>query len=211
MTDVPPNSHSSKGDLPSEIPTRPEIRKIIDGEAIKRKNGLGTRLRNAFIADSMDVVGDYVMKEVVLPRLRQMAVDSINAAAERTFLGGPVISASGRESRGRSVYGREGRASKYRGHRGPVQQPSVATVAGSRYNYIINTHAEVVRVVDIMSELCRIDGYVRAGDYLELIGEPITPQDWQWGWTSMGQVRIRQTRDGWTIDFPVEEPVPPAR
>lgn len=206
MTDVPPNSHTSKDE--GQPLTRPEIRKIIDGEAVRKKNGLGARMKEAFIADSMDMVSDYVMKEVVLPRIRQGIVDTLTTAVERMFLGGP---SSPSENRGRSVYRREGRRSRYRTDRGPVQQPAMAAVAGSRYHFVLKSHAEVVRVVDTMSELCSIDGYVRAGDYMELIGQPHTPQDWQWGWTSMAGVKIRQTREGWVIDFPAEEPVPPAR
>lgn len=207
MPEVPSNSHASRDDVPL---SRPEIKKIIDGEAVRKKNGLGARMREAFIADSMDVVGDYVMKEVVLPRIRQGIVDTLTTTVERLFMGGPSTSSTA--DRGRSVYRRgDGRGSKYRDQRGPVQQPSMASSVGSRYHFALPSHAEVVRVVDTMGELCNIDGYVRAGDYLELIGQPHTPQDWQWGWTSMAGVRIRQTRDGWVIDFPAEEPVPPAR
>jgi hypothetical protein len=54
-----------------------------------------------------------------------------------------------------------------------------------------------------------IDKYevVSVSDLYELLGLPSSYQDNKWGWNYLGDVQVRQIREGYLIDFPSAEPI----
>ena len=54
-----------------------------------------------------------------------------------------------------------------------------------------------------------IDTYevVSVADLNELVGLPTSYMDNKWGWIYLGDVQVRQIREGFLIDLPSAEPI----
>ena len=211
LPEIPANSHRSKE--AGEASERPKVEVLTEGKIKKRS--IGSKFMSVFFADSFDSVRHRVVQEVVFPSLRDLALDAWIAAGKYAMRGGGSPSSS--RQRTRSYDDGEGRSRRYsrpsrsepRESHGPRYSPTQRGRGGGSEGVIVPSREKADEVVDTMDEILKLDGYVTAGLLYELVGleSEATPQDYQWGWTNLRDVIVRQHRDGWLIDMPPEEAV----
>jgi hypothetical protein len=191
---------------------KPQIQKVIVGDVIVQKKGLGRKIRDLFIEADFRSVLRYVASDVMLPAARNMIVDGATTTVERMMYG---------ESRGGRRGGGYGPSSRItynnpvsRGY--PIDARSRLApppTAGPRSrqtradDIILSSREEAESVLELMNEI--VDKYEVASvaDLHELVGLPVQHTDNKWGWVFLGDVKPRQVREGYLIDLPPAEPI----
>lgn len=202
------NSNKDKEKEEKEQPKPKELKKIVTGEVTTKKKGIGRKFKDLIVeADFRSVIG-YIMMDILIPAAKNMIVDSAAKGAERMVYG----DSGGRRRIGggsRISYDRISRSgvggSPLRG--APAIERGVRTTRQTREDYIISSRKEAEEVLEMMTDV--IDNYevVSVSDLNELVGYPSSHVDNKWGWTFLGDVQIRQIREGYLLDLPPAEPI----
>lgn len=186
-----------------------ELKKIVTGEVTTKKKGIGRKFKELIVeADFRSVIG-YIMMDILIPAAKNMIVDSAAKGAERMVYGDSGMRRRGIGGGSRVSYDRIGRSgiggSPLRG--APAIERGIRTTRQTREDYIISSRKEAEEVLEMMTDV--IDNYevVSVSDLNELVGYPSSHVDNKWGWTFLGDVQIRQIREGYLIDLPPAEPI----
>lgn len=210
--DLPSNSHKSKETRANEEETKEKkttVKPVVKGEVTVRKQSLMARFKNTFFGGDFTAVASYVGREVFLPALRNLVVETATKSVEKAIYGDT-------QPRRTSVVGG---APRYRYDTPMRRQPEprrryedpVVSRGGRRpidYGDILVTHKEdAERVVETLIEIVEQYGKASVAELLELLGQPSSHTETKWGWTELPFARTVQTRDGWLLDLPPVEPI----
>jgi len=205
MDEFPPKTGKDKKAAPEE---RPEVEKVISGEAIKRKKSLGSRFKEVF-GGNFRSAGGYIMGEIIVPAIRGLIVDAVSKGTERVVMGETqrqwrrgTPSMSARTTYNNPIHRdpRDGyMASPQRALGPPGQRP--------KWDDIILTQREDAEVI-VETMLGSIEKYdfVTVADLLHMLGFATAYTDQAWGWTNLASISIKQVREGWLIELPDPEP-----
>ena len=203
------NPNKDKEPKPEKV-----IVKVVTGEVIQKPRSIGRKFKDIFLGGDLKSSARYVAGDVILPAIRDMIWDTISNGSKRIIYG-ESMQRRGRptEYRPRVQYSNPINPA-YRSMRDPRErpylpdQPHPARREKREHNDIVLTQREdaelvVERLIDI------IDKYEVASlaDLYDLLGWNTSPIDNKWGWTYLGNVEVRQVRDGYLIDLPPLEAV----
>lgn len=210
MDEFPANSNKAKE--PKEPKPKKEkekkIEKVITGDVVERKRPFGSKIKDVFIGGEFKSAMMYIAAEVLLPAARNMIVDATTKGIERVVYGDdPRRRPSG--SRNRVNYSHPmDRFSPISRNVGflPEQQARV-TRRHDVNDLVLATREEAEIVVERLGDI--IDRYESASvaDLKDLVGLPTSFVDNGWGWVSVNNITIRQTRDGFVLNLPNVEVV----
>lgn len=207
MQDYHGNSKKKKAAIGKE--EKPKVlARVTSDDVVVQKKSLGRKAKDLFIEADFKGVIHYVAVDVLLPAARNMIVDASTKGIERMMYGESV-------RRGRSIHSGGPRITYNnpvsRGFGEPRFAPRVdRNPRGQRKtadDYIISSREEAELVLERMNDI--IDNYdvVSVADLCELVGLPASHTDNKWGWGYLGNVPIRQIREGYLIDLPPAEPI----
>lgn len=207
MVDYAGNSKKDK-----EKSDRPEkkIEKVVTSDVVVQKKSLGRKFRDLFVEADFRSVFRYVFGEVLLPAARNTIVDASTKGIERMIYGDQAI-------RRRNYGGGMGPRVTYNNpiNRGGYREPERVRYSPSgsaprastraREDFILASREEADLVLERMSDIIDQFEAVSVADLNELVGFPTTPIDNKWGWSYLGDVQVRQIREGYLIDLPQPE------
>jgi hypothetical protein len=187
-----------------------KVEKVTTGEVVLKKRSLGERFRSVFFGADLKSVIRYVTADVLLPALKNMAVDTIEQGAKRAIYGDAG-------SRRRST--NQGPMQPRISYNNPVDRRYSSGTrlpdqplhyAGNRRQQavgeiILESRAEAEKVVDGMRTILDQYDTVTVADLYDLVGFAASHIDHNWGWTSLPYISVRQTREGYVIDLPSAE------
>lgn len=194
------------------------IEKVVVTDVVVRNKSIGRKLKDIFIMADFGSVAGYIFWDVMVPAAKNMIADSANkgvdrmlygesAIRRRTFGGGARVTFPYNNpiNRGYSDY-----STRYNPR--PVADPRDPrdpryTGRPSREDFILSSREEAELVVSTMNDVIDQWDAVSVADLNELLGVPKSYVDNKWGWTHLGNVDIRQIREGYLIDFPPAEPI----
>lgn len=204
------NSHKGRGQRePGEVPPPKNLEKVVSGDVKIQKRGIGRKIRDLFVEADLRSVIRYVASDVLIPAARNMIVDGAAKGVDRLVYGESTMRRRG--------YGGGGPRVTYnnpinRGYRDASSRMAPAVTSGprsrhARDDFILSTREEAETVLERLNDI--IDNYevVSVGDLNELVGLPSSHVDNKWGWVFLGDVQIRQIREGYLIDLPPAEPI----
>lgn len=209
-TDYQGNSNKKKQEGNPQTPEK-NLEKVVVGEVVVRKPGLGERFKKVFLGGDMTTATQYVVAEVLFPALRNLAVEMVSKGADRLIYG-----ESGMRRRPPSTY--QPRVQ----YNNPVYRPDPArhsyapdrarltwSTQGRKSfdNIIVSSKADADMVVENLINIVQQYEVVSVADLYELLGLPFSHVDNKWGWTQLGSIETRQTRDGYEISFPPLEEI----
>lgn len=210
MQDYQSNSRKLRAE-PEPTPAK-NVEKVVVGEVVARKKSFGRRFKDLFIEADFKSVIRYVGSDVLLPAARNMIVDGATRGVERMMYGesairrrnygpGPRITYNNPINRGyRDVHDVTSR-------RAPAVSPEPRS-RQVREDFILSSREEAEIVLERMNDI--IDNYevVSVADLNDLVGFPTNNSvDNKWGWLYLADVKVRQVREGYLIDFPPAEPI----
>lgn len=199
--DIPGNSHKIREIRASENAPEPpeEVKKIISGEVKTRKPPWYKRLARGLVADDAQSIGDYLMTEVVLPSIRNLIADTVRGSTERLLFG----SSRPRGRRGE----RESLRTRY-DLMGEEPRRLMSRESRSRHDFAeitLDSRAEAIDVIDSLEERIERYGAASVADMYDMLGVSGSYADRNYGWKSLRDADVRQTRGGWLLDLPRPE------
>lgn len=204
------SGHSLKDTKGIGKPEREKITEpIVTNEVIVQKKKLGQRMKDFIVEADFKSVARYVVSDVMLPALRNLIVDASTKGIERAIYGDKAYRASQYGGPTRFNYSnpisRPYSQMPYRN--APPVQEGPRTGRQIQNNYIVGSKKEGELIVERLNDI--VDKYetVTVGELHELLNLQTSPIDQKWGWAYVGNVPIRQVREGWLIDLPPEIPL----
>ena len=193
---------AQEGTGPDEV--RPTIAPIASAQV--KKQGLGSKFREAFTGDDAQTVGQYLFFDVVVPATKNLIFDMLSEGARRILFGGgarPSVRS------GSSLGSRTGYSRAYSGGASVSQQPErreLTQHARDTHRFdqeiILPTRAEAEEVLDAL--IAYIDEYksVTVADLYAAIDVTATHADTKHGWYSLSTAGVRNVRDGYMLELP---------
>ncbi|QFG13659.1 hypothetical protein PBI_SHEPARD_52 [Arthrobacter phage Shepard] len=183
------------------------INKVIRGDVIERKPGLGRKIKDTFTGVDAREVGSHVIFDVILPQLKGMAVDAGTQAIERLILG--ESSGPRRSSTSASTFTTRTRGSNYTAYnryannnQGSEDREPAHIRSNEVREAIVETRGDAQNVLDEMFRLLDQYGTVSVSDYYELVGYTGKFTDNQWGWANLNASGVSRVREGYRIELP---------
>jgi hypothetical protein len=223
MDDFPSNRQ-----LPQARPVREEgpgkqeevkqVRRVIEGEVIRRKKPMLRRFRDLFVGDGRSVK-DMVLEDILVPGLRDMFYDAFTSGVEGMLYRGDHRPRGRRPSQrgggggwhnGGTRYDRMGSGSRERREDPRDRDRREMSDRGrARHDFdevILSTRAEADEVLGQLYDLLEKYDAVSVHDLYHLVGISSTPMDHKWGWTELFNSGITRTRGGgYLLDLPSPE------
>jgi hypothetical protein len=194
----PANSQRSK-----KTDEKPKVEKVVEGDVVQRKQGVGTRMLHNFIAEDSPNVVHYVVMEVLLPAAKNMVSDAVSQGVERLLFGDARPSRSSRP--GYTTYNRISRATERTDPRPPLSRQ--ARAMHDFDDIIIASRAEAEDVLDRLRDLVSQYDVATVSDLYDLVGLTGEFTDDKWGWYDLRSASIRAIRGGYLLNLPRTQPI----
>ena len=202
MQDYKPNPNrfkeSQKGTTESTASEVKKVEKVVAGKVTaKPKTGLA-KFAETFFAEDIHKVKDYIIKDVIMPTIKDTVWTIIARGSERLIFG-----ETGHTPKNSKLpfvnYGGLFKSS-------PQQTPSVNSTS-SQYsvdNIILEDRGDAEKVLTAMNAHISEFGEVSISTLYEFIGEPIGDfMSTRWGWRSLNTAVIMRTSNGgYKLDLP---------
>jgi uncharacterized protein Veg len=200
MDNYKPNSRLSKNN-DTDKKEREKVEKIVKGvvKSKKKNSFFGSFLSGDFIE-----IKDYVLKDVVIPAIKNAIEDTVTNGISMMLNGGEPRrnnrkSASSRVSY-RSYYEREDRERD--------RDRSVTRTTGYSYDdVILETRGEAEDVITRLDELIDVYGMASVADLYDLVGISGQYTDNKYGWTDVRSATHVRVRDGYLLKLPRARPL----
>lgn len=200
-----------QGNAKKEKENKPEkkIERVVTSDVLVQKRSLGRKFRDLFVEADLRSVTRYVISDVLLPAFRNTIVDASTKGIERMMYGEPAVRRRNFGMGPRVTYNspinrgyRDAERPAYgRGNLAPRSSTS------AREDFILSSREEADTVLERMNDIIDTYDIVSVADLNDLVGFPTSHVDNKWGWASLADVQIRQTREGYLIDLPKPEPI----
>jgi hypothetical protein len=200
--------YSGNSELEKEEAKKKEVKSVITGKTVDTgKKKWHKRLAESITGDDARSVVGYVIFDVAVPALRDMAFDIVKEGAQRAFYGESAPRNSRSSTRSGAVRTNYGRAyAKAQGE--PIRANSDRTIskrARSSHDFreiAYENRADVEMVMDELLEGIREYGEATVEDYYKLSQIEPSWADRGWGWTEVNDIgQPRRTRDGWMLEL----------
>ena len=202
MTDYAGNSKKSKEVEPRE---EKNLEKVVKGEVIVQKKSLGRKFKDMIIAADFKSVGHYIIDEILLPSIKNLIVDSATKGIERTIYGDRALRRRGTDTGPRYAYNNPIARTPRDMEPRRYGQSAPAISRRASQDFILSSRSEADTVLEKMNDVIDQFDAVSVADLNDLIGVQGTHVDNNWGWTFLGDVAVRQIREGYLIDLPQPE------
>ena len=190
------NSHRSREQQENHEPM-PEKRteKVVTGAVKQRKKSELSKVGSIFMPGDVDSVKSYILMDVLVPSIKR-AISDIVCNGVNMLLGEP---------RGKS--GTPGAKIAYRQYyRSEDDRRDYARPrARAQYSYddiIFETRGDAEEVLWRMEELLERFDMVSVADLFDMAGVSCNYTDNKYGWTDLGDARVKPVRDGYVINLP---------
>lgn len=198
--DYKPNSHKSKEDPKDEKKITPVVR----GNVTVKKESVGHKFADTFLAETVQNTGKYMINEVVIPAIVDTIVDALTSGISMLFKGSPT-STRRKSSNGRTNYSSFSRGGGSSSDR--ERDRDERRFSRDRYgllDIIFDTRGDALEVRDCLYEVMDKYHVVSVSDYYELskAGDQATYTDRKNGWYELGDMQITRDRDGFRIKMP---------
>jgi hypothetical protein len=212
LNDLPGNARKQKLlglDLPSNSDTVKHEKTNIErkhkvhvsGRIVKKNRSLGTRFAETFLGGGADNVGEYVIKDVLVPALKSMMSDMVTGGIEMLLFGDRQTRGSSRRNKKVISY------TNYFQNNAKREEPR--RTRPSRGGRLDDLYVETKRDGDIVLET--LDGImeefqvVTVADLLDTLELQSDYTDNNYGWTNLAKTSITRTPDGYKINMPRPE------
>lgn len=197
--------NSNKQKEPSIPVERVKIEKVISGDVIERKKGIGRKLRDHFQGENdMQSIGSFVFWDVIVPKIRDLAFDAINEGSRRAFYGDTRRPSSNGQNRGATI-----RPTAYNriAYQSAPDQRTVSQHARQTHDFaqeiLLPNLGEAEKVLDTLLEYVEKYGFVSVMDLYDAVG--ITGgefTDEKHGWDDLRTAKTSRVREGYLLDLP---------
>ena len=194
MNEYKGNSHRSKEEASTEVVPVKKVERVANGKT--RKKGEVRKLADAFIAEDIKSVKDYIIQDVLIPAAKKAIVEMFDSGINMLVYG---------ESKPKNRDRNNSRVSytKYYERERDYERGTRTRVRGYDYDDIIlDTRREAEEVLDRMQDLIDTYGMVSVADLYDLVGINGSYTDNKYGWTRLRDADVQRVRDGYLLKLP---------
>ena len=207
MENYPGNSRKAK----EEKNEQKEVKKVIAGEAIRKKKPLSRRFMETFVGgDDARSVWQYVLGDVLVPAAKDTISDAVSQGIERMLFGESRgrYQARSRASSSYTSYNRYSSSSPFSRREEPRREMSRRARATHDFDEIIlELKVEAEDVLDNLYELVQKYDTATVADLYEMVGQTANFTDEHWGWTDLRGAGVTRVKNGYLLDLPRPEPL----
>lgn len=216
MTDVNSGANkyagnSNRDKAADEVPEK-KVEQVTKAAAVQRKKPLGRRIAENFTGADAHSVGQYVIFEVVVPRVKELIFDVGESALRRSLFGESPKGYSSRSiiPKGYTAYNAiaSGAISKVQQQ---VSRQAPQPGSDEFGEIIVESRGEAQEVMDKIGNLIETYGMASVSDLKAAVGLTGNFTDEKFGWVAMGGTDIRRTggaTPGYVLIFPRPEELP---
>jgi hypothetical protein len=183
-------------------PVEKKVERVTTAEPIRRKKGLGRKLKDIFFGGDPRATAAFIVQSVLIPAAKDMIVDAASEGVQKLVRGDSYRRRSGPSSgpAGYVAYNRMGR--------GPaIAEPprSMSPRARARHEFdeiVLQSRQEAEAVIEQMYEIVSKYETATVSDLYDLVGIRGTHVDHKWGWTDMRGAGVVKIRDGFLLELP---------
>lgn len=233
MDQYPPNTKTVSGGKPERVvkdtgtPKKPEIKKIVTGEAVMRKRSYSVRLRETFFG-GVDSPGIFrtIFTDVIVPSGRDLLFDAGMSSLEQMIFRGSrpsnvqraalrtVATGAGQVAYNRFAGQPSATVTNSTSIRRPTQdpRPQLSHEARRSHNFgeiVLGSRAEATAVIQTMMELIAKYDTCSVADLYKMVGEDPEFTDESWGWDRLDGAGVHRDsrRGGYVLNLPRPEPL----
>lgn len=215
MDEFPNNSFITKRIKASEPanlkPERKQFEKVVTGKVARSKTTIGSRVKDLFVKDGTQWA-DYLIKEIVVPRLKDAFVRSAKESSaalgeiiEQIVYGDERPRTPSRRTSGPIPYNQYGnRPTTETARRAPIRRQSVRR-SNQVDGILLENRSAGDDVLAHLEGAIELDGFCTVADYYSLVGETPSSTDTEWGWDNLSSAKVVMTRDGFLLKMPEPE------
>ena len=189
------------------------ITPTVEGKVIIRNRGFASKVRDFFTHDDSQSIGEYVFMDVILPAVRDLIFESINAGSEKMLYGDIVASRGSRvSSRGRTPYDQisTNKIKRSQGRYSSDPRSEMSRVGRKTHDFkeiILESRQEAESVIADMYGLLDRFQMVTVADLYDLLGSKSDTDfiDLKWGWTDLNGAKAARVRGGYMLILPPTE------
>lgn len=205
-----------EGEFPGNRRAKPEpqpekkVKRVVEGSVVRRKQPIGKRFAELFVAGDSKSVTQYVFLDVLLPAIKDTVVEAVSQGVERMIFG-EVRSTNRRpgfSNVGHIAYNRYAASRAVGGpprDNNPVGRQPMSRQARITHNFdeiILPTRREAEEVLDTMFDMLTRYETVSVSDLYEMVGETAQFTDEKYGWTDLHSSSVSRVRDGYLLNLP---------
>ena len=199
--------NSNKQKAPSVPEERVKIDKVITGEVIERKKGIGRKLKDHFQGENdMQSIGSFVFWDVIVPKVRDLAFDALSESSSRIFYGDTRRVSTNTQRTGASIRPTAYNRISYNGT--PSAEPrQISQRARQTHDFtqeiVLPDLGTAEKVLDTLIDYIEKYGFVSVDDLYDAVG--ITGgefTDEKHGWDDLRAAKASRVREGYLLDLP---------
>lgn len=205
---LPGNGYLSDKKL-KEDPDHKDIQKVVTNPVIRKKKGLGSKFKDAFMGEDAKNIAETVLYDNAIPAIKDFVISAVNVALNMAFYGDARKGINQTSSNSSfTSYNRF-----YRAVGSTVAETARRSLSRSeraRFDFddiVIATRSEAEGVLDTMSGLLDQYKFVTVADFYDIVGVTSGYTDNKWGWKDIRGAGIRRVPNGYVIDLPRPEAV----
>lgn len=206
-------SNSSRQKPVAKQTGKEEIQKVTQGEVIRRKKPLGSRIKETLFGGEARGVGSYVLLDVLVPAAKDMFADAVSMGVEKLVFG-EGRSVTRRGYRGGSAphhtpYNRFGTTASSTLRPDP-RAPVMSRRGRATHDFdeiLLATRPEAEEVIDRLFDLLNRYEQATVRDLYDLVGINASFTDEKYGWTDLQTATVERTREGYLLNLPKPEPL----
>jgi len=205
-------SSNSKSKKDSEQPRedRPEVKKVVSGEVVQKKQSLGSKFKETFAGDDASSVGSYLLFDVIIPQTKNLLSDMVSQGIDRLLFG----TSSSRPRRS----GNGGSQLVNRTSYSTFSKPGGRTVEGngrremsqqSRANHdfsdiILESRGDAEVAIETINMIFESYDVATVADLYAAVGITSDWTDQNFGWVAeeWAEAGVRHVRAGYLLDVP---------
>ena len=195
-----------RGDLPSNSrKTKPAVERVVKTPARIDKGSLGKQALQAFFAEDIKEVGQYLLWDIALPSVKNAVSDIFTSGIDRLLFGG-----DGGPQRSRSNKTYTSYSNRTYGRRETPTERTYTQRDRRDHNLesiIFATRSEAEDVLNHLISICDQYDVATVGDLYGMAGISQSYTDENWGWRDLRSGRAVRSRNGYILDLPKPEDV----
>lgn len=190
----------AKENTPRDLPQK-KVEKVVSGNVTVKKKSALSKMRDMFIAEDADKVGNYILMDVLVPSIKRAIVDIIKSSADMIF------GTTGSKSVSSTKYSYGG--IPYVNYSSPNRKPEIPA-ARSQYeigDINFDNRADAEEVLSKMDELISVYGQASVADLCEMVDVPYEYVANKYGWKNLHDAVPIRTAHGYSLRLPRSMPL----
>ena len=183
--------------------TRPHAQPVAKRLKGKKEETFGQKFTRTFFDENINDIGEYLVKDLIIPRIKDVIIDFVTAALVGNRQSGSYRSGD----KSRTYYnrisnaGRVGISERSRREREDRSRER-DKVEFNLDDIVFGSKAQAESVLSKMNDYLCEYGQVTVGYLLELLDESSTYTDEYYGWRDLDRAYVQHVRNGYSLELP---------